>query len=173
MGRTQLEHWKLLTKPLLYLSLFFKRHCTEYYERLDAVRADGDWEGWLEFFLEGVAEIADEAVSSARDLFALVSDDRARVLANTGTSVAAARLYELLPRHPIVSVALVMKQLGTTKPTAGRAVSLLEHTGVLVETTGKKRDRSWAYQAYLDRLRVGTELDGRVGRRGRRRPTTP
>jgi Fic family protein len=155
-----LEHWKLLPGPLLYLSLFFKRHREEYYRRLDAVRVEGDWEGWLGFFLDGVAMIADEAVSSARELFGLVAEDRERVLGNARASVAALRLFELLPRHPIVSVALVMKRLATSKPTAGRAVDLLADAGVLVETTGKKRDRSWAYQNYLDRLRVGTEIEG-------------
>jgi Fic family protein len=154
-----LEHWKLLTKPLLYLSLFFKQHREEYYRRLNAVRIDGDWEGWLEFFLDGVATIADEAVASARELFALVAADRARVLAQEGMSVVALRLFELLPRHPVVSVASVMKLVETTKPTAGRAIELLVGAGVLVETTGKKRDRSFVYRSYLDRLRVGTELD--------------
>jgi Fic family protein len=154
-----LEHWKLLTKPLLYLSLFFKQHQGEYYRRLNAVRIDGDWEGWLDYFLDGVATIADEAVSSARELFALVAGDRTRALEHAGTSVAAVRLFELLPRHPIVSVAYAVKQLGVSKPTAGRAVDALEKAGVLVEITGKKRDRSWAYQSYLDRLRVGTELE--------------
>jgi Fic family protein len=154
-----LEHWKLLTKPVLYLSLFFKRHRDEYYRRLNAVRVDGDWEGWLDYFLEGIATIADEAVSSARELFALVAADRGRVLEHAGTSVAAVRLFELLPRHPIVSVAFVMRLLGTSKPTAGRAVEALGRAGVLVEITGKKRDRSWAYQSYLDRLRVGTEIE--------------
>jgi len=155
-----LEHWKLLTRPLLYLSLFFKRHRADYYDRLAAVRASGDWEGWTDFFLTGVATIADEAVSSAREIFSLVSEDRAGVLAHAGTSVAAVRLFELLPRHPVVSVALAITQLGVSKPTAGRAVEALEKAGVLVETTGKKRDRSWVYQRYLDRLRVGTELEG-------------
>jgi Fic family protein len=153
-----LEHWKLLTEPLLYLSLFFKQHQGEYYRRLNAVRIDGDWEGWLDYFLDGVATIADQAVSSARELFALVANDRTRALEHAGTSVAAVRLFELLPRHPIVSVAYAVKQLGVSKPTAGRAVDALEKAGVLVEITGKKRDRSWAYQSYLDRLRVGTEL---------------
>jgi Fic family protein len=153
-----LEHWRVLTKPLLYLSLFFKRQRQEYYRRLDAVRTEGDWEGWLDYFLEGVATIADEAVASARDLFALVANDRARVLEDAGTSVAAIRLFEALPRHPVVSVAAAVKLTGTTKPTAGRAIAALEHSGVLVETTGRKRDRSWAYQGYLDRLRVGTEI---------------
>lgn len=155
-----LEHWKLLTKPLLYLSLFFKQHREDYYRRLTAVRVDGDWEGWLAFFVDGVATIADEAVASARELFALVAADRARVLAHDGMSVVALRLFELLPRHPIVSVASVMKLVETTKPTAGRAIELLVTAGVLVETTGKKRDRSFVYRGYLDRLRVGTELDG-------------
>jgi Fic family protein len=164
-----LEHWKLLTKPLLYLSLFFKRHREEYYRWLNAVRVDGDWEGWLDFFLDGVATIADEAVASARELFALVASDRARVLAHDGMSVVALRLFELLPRHPLVSVASVMKLVETTKPTAGRAIELLVSGGVLVETTGRKRDRSFVYETYLDRLRVGTELDER-DRRRRSRP---
>jgi Fic family protein len=141
-----LEHWQLLTKPLLYLSLFFKRHREDYYRRLTAVRVDGDWEGWLDFFLDGVATIADEAVASARDLFALVAADRARVLAHESTSIATLRLFELLT---------------TTKPTAARAIDLLVGAGVLVEATGRRRNRSFVYQGYLDHLRVGTDLDDR------------
>ena len=158
-----LEEWKLLARPLLYLSLFFKRHREDYYRRLDAVRKVGDWEGWLEFFLEGIATIADEAVGSARDLFALIAEDRARVLASEKTSVSALRLLEILPRHPIVTVASSMKLLGTTKPTAGKAVESLVTSGVLVESTGKKRDRSFVYRAYLKRLEIGTELKSSEG----------
>lgn len=106
-----------------------------------------------------MATIADEAVASARELFALVSEDRTRVLDEPSASVAVVRLFERLPRHPIVSVAFARTQLEVSKPTAGRAVEALERAGVLVETTGKKRDRSWVYQRYLDRLRVGTELE--------------
>jgi Fic family protein len=158
-----LEHWKLLTKPLLYLSLYFKQHRDEYYRRLNAVRVDGDWEGWLAFFLDGVATIADESVMTARELFALVGDDRSRVLAHGGVSVAALRLFEILPRHPIVTVASVMSLVETSKPTASKAIDLLVAAGILVESTGKKRDRVYGYGAYLDRLRVGTEI-------GRREP---
>jgi death-on-curing family protein len=161
------EHWKLLTKPLLYLSLFFKRHREDYYRRLNAVRVDGDWEGWLDFFLDGVATIADEAVASARELFALVASDRTRVLAQEGMSIMALKLFELLPSHPVVTVASAMRLVNTTKPTAGRAIELLVAGGVLVETTGKKRDRSFVYQAYLDRLRTGTEIDEQGQRRER------
>src|ERR1700730_17646027 len=148
-----LEHWKVLAKPLLYLSLFFKRHRDDYYRRLSAVRVDGDWEGWTDFFLAGVATIADEAVASARDLCALVTADRARVLQNDTTSVAAVRLFERLPRHPVVNVASVMKLLETSKPTAARAIDSLEAAGVLLATTGKKRDRGYAYHRSLDHLR--------------------
>ncbi len=153
-----LEHWKLLTKPLLYLSLFFKRHRDEYYRRLNAVRVDGDWEAWLDFFLDGVATIADEAALSARELFALVAEDRARVLAKDGMSIGAVRLFEQLPRHPIVTVTSAMRLVETSKPTASRAIEHLIEARVLVESTGKRRDRSYAYRAYLDRLKVGTEL---------------
>lgn len=153
-----LEQWRLMTKPLLYLSLFFKRHRDEYYRRLNAVRTEGDWEAWLDFFLDGIATIADEAVASARDLFALVAHDRERVLAQQGMSLVGVKLFELLTHHPMVTVASVMKLLETTKPTAGRAIELLVSAGVLVETTGKKRDRSFIYRSYLERLRVGTEL---------------
>ena len=154
-----LEHWGLLQAPLLYLSLFFKRNREQYYRQLNAVRTEGDWEGWTDFFLDGVATIADEAVASARDLFALVGADRARVLAHDTTSVAAARLFELLPNHPIVTIATTMELIAASKPTATRAIETLVAAGVLVETTGRKRGRSFAYQAYIDRLREGTELE--------------
>ena len=153
-----LEHWRLLTRPLLYLSLFFKRHRQEYYRRLNAVRVDGDWEAWLDFFLDGVATIADEAVATSRDLFTLVTADRQRIIHHTGVNLLAVQLFERLPSRPIVTAPWVVDALSTTKPTAGRAIEALEAAGVLVETTGKKRDRVYAYQSYLDRLRAGTEL---------------
>jgi Fic family protein len=154
-----LEHWELLAKPLLYLSLFFKRHQGEYYRRLGAIRTEGDWEGWIDFFLDGVATIASEAIESARELFALVAADRRRVLMSGTASVTALRLFELLPRHPVVTVASVIKLVEASKPTATRAIVMLVDAGVLVETTGGRRNRSFAYQAYLERLRVGTELE--------------
>ena len=153
-----LEHWKLLSQPHLYLSLFFKQHRAEYYRRLDAVRSDGDFEGWLSFFLEGVAVGADEAVATAQDLFALVAADRTKVLAGSTSSLMAARLFELLPEHPLVTIASAVKLLETTKPTATKAVGALVNAGVLVEGTGRPRDRSFGYAAYLKRLVTGTEL---------------
>jgi Fic family protein len=154
-----LEEWKLLSQPLLYLSLYFKRHRDEYYRVLNRVRTDGDWEGWTTFFLAGVATIAEEAVQSARELFALVSRDRVRVLAAGRASVFASRLFEELPRHPVVTTTGVVKLLETTKPTAAKAIALLEEVGILTETTGRKRDRTFSYGKYLDYLRAGTELE--------------
>jgi len=153
-----LEHWKLLSEPLLYLSLFFKRHRAEYYRLLNAVRLESDWESWVSFFLEGASTIADEAADTARDLFVLVNRDRARVLSVRNASVMAARLLDRLPRHPIVTIPAVVKLLDTTKPTAAKAVGVLEQLGILKETTGRRRDRAFSYSAYLDRLRAGTEL---------------
>jgi Fic family protein len=153
-----LEQWGLLSRPLLYLSLYFKRHRDEYYRRLAAVRTEGDWEGWTRFFLDAVATIATEAVASARDLFALFAADRARVLTSPSSSVMAARLFETLPEHPIVNIAAVMDLLSTTRPTANKAITTLVGAGVLAETSGKRRDRTFGYSAYLDLLREGTDL---------------
>jgi len=88
-----------------------------------------------------------------------VSRDRARVLAAETTSIAPVRLFEYLPERPIITMAAAMKLLQTTKPAVTRAVKTLVEVGVLVETTGSKRDRSFACQACIDRLRIGTELD--------------
>jgi Fic family protein len=154
-----LQHWKLLSAPLLYLSLFFKRHRAEYYRLLGEVRRSGDWEAWMGFFLEGIATIADEAVTSAREVFALVTEDRQHLVVAPGASIMAVRLMDQLPTHPVVTIPTVVKLLKTTKPTAGKAVQLLENLGVLTETTGKQRDRTFAYSDYLKKLRVGTEVD--------------
>jgi len=153
-----LEHWKLLSAPLLYLSLFFKRHRAEYYRLLNAVRLEDAWEPWVAFFLEGVSIISDEAADTARDLFVLVNKDRARVLSASNASVMAARLLEQLPRHPMVTIPMVVKLLETTKPTATKAVGVLEQLGILRESSGRRRDRTFRYGAYLDLLRSGTEL---------------
>ena len=106
-----------------------------------------DWESWMNFFLEGVATIADEAVAAVREVFALISEDRQRLLAAPGASVMSIRLIEQLPMHPVVTIPAVVKLLKTTKPTAGKAVQVLENLGVLVEKSGKQRNRKFAYAA--------------------------
>jgi Fic family protein len=152
-----LENWNLLDAPLLYLSLYFKRHRAEYYRLLNAMRIDGDFESWLKYFLKGVTVIADETVTTTQSLFAILSADRAKVLAGSSTSVAGVRLFELLPAHPIITIAVTVRLLKTTKPTAIKAVSGLVEAGILVETTGRRRDRVFSYKAYLSLLRTETE----------------
>ncbi len=153
-----LEHWRVLSQPLLYLSLYLKRNQAEYYRRLNAVRTDGDWESWVAFFLLGVADIADEAVTVAREVFSLVAADRARLAASKSATVASIRLFDLLPTHPLVTAATVVRELKTTKPTALKSLGVLSDLGILDETTGRKRDRMFGYTAYLDRLKVGADL---------------
>ncbi|MFW6124526.1 MAG: Fic family protein [Pirellulales bacterium] len=152
-----LEHWGLLDAPLLYLSLAFRRQQAEYYRRLSAVRTQGDWEGWTAYYLRCVHEAADDAVAAAERLFALLTRDRRKLLAGDSATLSALRLLEQLPTRPVLTLATAMELLETTKPTAGKAISVLENAGVLRETTGKQRDRVYAYHAYL---RVLTEETG-------------
>ena len=151
------EHWGLLKAPLLYLSVAFKRHRQDYYERLNAVRVGGDWEGWIRFFLACVTEAADDAVASAQKLFAVTSADRTKVAAHAKTTVATIRLVELLPSNPIITLPLAIKLLDVSKPTAVRTIEFLQDAGILRETTGRRRDRVYAYHHYLQVLTPDTE----------------
>lgn len=143
------EHWGLLDQPLLYLSSSFKKQRPEYYARLAAVREDGDWEGWTAFFLECVLRSAEDGVRVAKELHTLVSRDRDRILHADGTTVAAVQLLDKLPSGPIVTVPSAAELLDASAPTARKAIELLEAAGVLHETSGKQRDRVYAYQDYL------------------------
>lgn len=147
-----LEHWGLLQSPMLYLSLALKRRQPEYYAQLGAVREDGDWEGWTAFFLECVRDAADDGVRAAQKLFALLGEDRARLIGHEGVTVPGIRLLDLLPSSPVVSLPLAVELLGVSKPTAIKAIEALEEAGILQETSGKRRDRVYAYQKYLDVL---------------------
>jgi Fic family protein len=146
------EHWNLLDQPILYLSIAFKRRQSEYYARLGAVRAEGDWEGWTSFFLECVAAAADDGVAVAQTIHALVARDRARIVGHPRATVAAIQLLERLPSTPVLTVPRATGLLGITAPTARKAIELLEDLDVLRETTGKRRDRVYSYHAYLDLL---------------------
>lgn len=152
-----MEHWCILKSPLLYLSLAFKRHRAEYYRHLDEVRTTGDWEGWTEFYLNCVREAANDGVTSAGRLFALLAGDRSIVTQSSKATVAAIRLLDHLPLHPIITLKLAMQLLTTTKPTALKAIDALENLGILHETTGRRRDRVFAYKAYLDVLTKDTD----------------
>lgn len=142
---------EILLKPVLYLSHYFKRHRAEYYERLQAVRDVGDWEGWLAFFLRGVASVSLEATDTARRILALREDHRARVTAGLGRGAGNGhRVLEHLYQRPIMAVADVQALTGTSYTAANTLVSRFVEIGVLVEATGNRRNRLFRYQPYID-----------------------
>jgi Fic family protein len=151
-----LEHWGLLEAPLLYLSLPLKQHQQEYYQRLSAVRTDGDWEGWTSFYLKCVAEAAGDGVRTAKQIGAIISTDRARLTSHPRATVPSIRLLDLLPEHPVQTLSRATGLLEVSKPTAIKAIGVLEDLGILRETTGKQRDRVWAYEEYLHALSAGS-----------------
>ena len=148
-----LSHWGLLDKPLLYLSLYLKKHQAAYYERLNAVRVSGDWLGWFEYFLEGVASVARDACQTASDLHALLGQDRRKLLATARATVSALRLFELLPSHPVVSMPLVATLLNTSRPTATKTIDVLRDAAILADLGARKRSRLYHYQSYIKLLK--------------------
>lgn len=142
----------LLPQPLMYLSAFLKQHQAEYYRRLAAVRTEGDWEGWVGFFLEGVAVAAQAAERAIVALASLITADRRRLLDAPKANAASFRLFELLPTMPRLTIERARQALDTTFPTATAAVRQLEDLGILQELTGQKKNRNFAYRAYIDVL---------------------
>jgi len=141
---------RALSRPLLYISVFFKRFRDEYYEQLQRTRTDGTWEAWIRFFLEAVEKTAEEAVTSARSAMMLFSADEQRI-----REVAGATLGSLLTVHavfkvsPIANVPFLVVKSSLSKPTVNTAVATLVSLGILRELTGKRRNRLFAYSRYL------------------------
>ncbi len=147
-----LEDLGLLPEPLMYLSGYLKQHQTEYYRLLSAIRKDGDWESWVQFFLEGVQVAANLAEESIVKIATLVATDRRKLLESPKGGAAAYRLFEMLPMMPRFTVERVKTALGTTFPTANAAVKALEELGLITETTGNKKNRSFSYDRYIKLL---------------------
>lgn len=147
-----LQHWALLQSPLLYLSLYLKRNQRAYYALLDRVRSEGAWVDWFEFFLEGVANVADDAVGTAGSLHRRVTDDRVALLESGVATVSAIQLFELLPANPVITMPMATDLLETTKPTATKAIEALKASGILRQVGSQKRDRLYVYTAYINVL---------------------
>ncbi len=147
----------VLRQPLLYLSLYFKQHRERYYELLQEVRLNGDWEAWLLFFLTGVKETAEQAVTTASRLIALFQADRARLHEHGGSSAAILRLHDHLQRTPVTSAARVADAIQASVPTATNAIRKLEALGLLKELTGGTYRRLYGYVGYLAILNEGAE----------------
>ncbi len=150
-------HAGVLREPLLYLSLYLKQNRATYYELLDRVRRDGDWEVWLEFFLAGVKQVAEGAVSTAERLSEMFRADRARIEAAGRRAGSALRVHEALKARPILPMPVVCTTTGLSFPAVSSAMDLLVELGIARELTGKRRNRLFVYDQYLAILNEGTE----------------
>jgi Fic family protein len=141
----------VLREPILYLSIFFKRHRQEYYDRLQGIREKGDWEGWLAFFLEGVASVSAEATETAREIVELRETMRTEINQRMGRRAGSALLLlDDLFKNPMVNVKRVADVAGLSQPAANALTNALEEIGVLREITGKKTYRVFAFSRYLE-----------------------
>jgi len=152
-----LHHEGVLKQPLLYLSLYFKQNRNEYYRRLDLVRVEGDWEAWLDFFLEGVLHTAQNAVETAQRLVALFKEDSRKIDAQGRIANTALRIFNLLCQRPLTTLTKASKQTGLTFPAVAKGMETLVRLGIAKEVSGRKRDRVFAYDRYLAILNEGTE----------------
>jgi len=152
-----LHHDGILSQPLLYLSLYFKQHRAEYYRLLDEVRLEGDWEVWVDFFLDGVGQTAAGAVDSAKDLVALFQEDRQRVQGLGRTAATTLRVFAALCQRPLVTLNQVRDRSGISFPSAAKGMDALVGLGIARELTGQRRNRIFAYDRYLSILNEGTE----------------
>ena len=150
-------HDKVLSEPSLYLSLYFKVHRQEYYDHLQRVRVDGDWESWLRFFLTGVMETATEATDAAQKLWALFDRDRRRIQEQGKIAGTALRIHDLLQQRPIISIAAACKALELTHPAVNKSLHKLEEMNIVKEVTGKQRNRLYWYESYMSILNKGLE----------------
>jgi Fic family protein len=155
IGRLLITFWLvergILQKPLLYTSLYFKDHRDEYIDRLQAIRDDGAWEGWLAFFSDGVGQVATEATETAIRILQLREADRTRIIDTLPRrSGRALALLDDLFKRPVVTINTVVDTLDVSKPTAAALVRELAEAGILQELTGRQRNRIFAYRRYLD-----------------------
>src|SRR3989338_7879459 len=146
-----------LHQPLLYLSLYFKKHRSLYYDLLQKVRSDGDCESWLTFFFEGVCETADEAVKTAKSLLALYEKDRQALLSKGRVAGSILQVHHYFQGAPLCSPNRIVKALKLSAATVNKALDYLEEKKIICEITGKQRDRLFSYQKYLQILNDGTE----------------
>ncbi len=150
----------VLTEPILYLSLFFKQNRDEYYERLKKVRTDGDWEGWLRFFLQGVNETSKQAVRTADSISTLFENDRTHITGLKRTAGSTLQIHTVFQRNPILSITQASELSSLAFQTSLSAIERLCEMGIAEEITGHQRKRLYIYREYLDLLNQGTEPIG-------------
>jgi Fic family protein len=147
---------RVLSQPFLYLSLHFRENRADYYDALQRVRTDGDWEGWLRFYLIGVEAVANQAADTVRALVTLFDQDRIRIQGLGRAAASALRVYDVLRRRIVVSIPGMAKEAGVTWPTAKAALERLRTLKIVAESTGRRRDRLYTYTRQLEILNRGT-----------------
>ncbi|MCK4353540.1 Fic family protein [candidate division WOR-3 bacterium] len=152
-------YWKeILSKPLLYLSFYFKKNRTEYYDLLMRVRTEGVWEEWIRFFLKGISEISEEATNTAREIIKLKDDLITKLYENSISSIYAVKLIDLLFKNPVIDVKNIVEVLNIHKDTANELVKKFEKIGIIKEITGKQRYKKYIFSDYVEIIKKGTEI---------------
>ncbi len=147
----------LLREPLLYLSLYLKQNRDRYYELLERVRVEGDWEEWVRFFATGVEETANSAVTTAHRLLEVSREDRLRVQGVGRIAGSALQIHHALLSRPINTIARLSGETKLSVPAVTDSLKALTQLGLVREITGRKRGRVYAYSSYLDVLQQGME----------------
>ena len=151
---------RVLRKPMLYLSLYFKTHRQYYYELLGNVRLTGDWEAWLDFFAEAVIVTAGQAVETAQHLLDLSNRDRDKVSGLGRAAATTLQVHRALMEHPIATSNSLVEKTGVTPATVNKALGHLVRLGIVKELTAQKRNRLFSYAGYIEIMNRGTELPG-------------
>jgi Fic family protein len=151
----------ILKEPILYLSLYFKSHRQQYYDLLQRVRDQGDWETWLEFFLDGITETSLQAADAAREILRLFEADRHRIEELGRPAASALRVHQILQQKPLIGINEAAEKLKMSQPTVAKSIQHLEELGIVRETTGRQRGRRFVYDEYLNILNRGTEPLGK------------
>lgn len=139
----------VLHQPLLYLSFYLKAHRAEYYDRLSAIRTDGDWESWLRFFLTGIYEVSESATITARRILALRKELKELISETMAGNAMGFRLLDYLFEHPLTNIQLVAGGLNCAYLTASKLVTEFADLKILREITGKKRYRRYRFDPYV------------------------
>jgi len=147
----------ILRQPLLYLSLYLKTHRDQYYELLQSVRETGNWEDWIEFFLEGVIETSEQATETAQSIIKLFKEDRNTIENSNRSTSSALAIHVLMQHRPILTTSQITAETGSSLPTVLRNLAFLEDIDIVKEVTGKQRNKIFTYRAYLEILNQGTE----------------
>jgi cell filamentation protein, protein adenylyltransferase len=147
----------ILQEPMLYLSLYFKQHREIYYDLLERVRTDGNWESWLHFFLTGLYETATQAARTSKNILELFQNDQ-RSVETSGRSLGTTfRVFKLLQSTPLITIARASQETQISVPTVTAALTRLQELGIVREITNKRRDKLFSYENYLRLLNEGTE----------------